>query len=302
MSPNGERDIRQPAVAGQFYPARAEDLRTAITQAFVSPLGPGAVPVIGAGPRQILGVVSPHAGYLYSAAGTAWGLREVAADGRPALVVVLGVNHRGIGASLALSPAAGWATPLGIIPLAHAYDAVWQAAGAVPDARAHAYEHSLEVQVPFLQYLFGELPIVPLAIGDAPLTQVAQLGAALAAVARTTDILIVASTDFSHYIPHAAATERDRLALEQIARVDPEGLLRVVRENGITMCGVLPVTALLFAAREFGALDARVLHYHTSGEVSGDRREVVGYGAAVVRRQAMAQPESPAISTQIRQI
>lgn len=279
-----ERNIRQPAVAGQFYPQQPTELRAMIDECFSSPFGPGPV-TTAEGPHRLLGVVAPHAGYAYSGPGAAWAFAEVARDGRPATVVILGVNHRGIGAPLAVSPASGWATPLGVAPVdtALAERLCTLAPALTPDAAAHRQEHSLEVQVPFLQYLFGEVPILPIAIGDAGLAALQQLGQALGRLAHEQPLLIVASTDFSHYVPRQTAYSQDSLALERIVQVDAPGLLEVVRAHRITMCGVLPVFILLTAARDFPAT-AALLHYHTSGDIVGDPREVVGYGAAAVYR------------------
>ncbi len=279
--------IRRPAVAGQFYPRDPVALREAIEQAFVSPLGPGEFPLLNeGGPRRVMGVVSPHAGYPYSAQGAAWAFREVAVDGRPQATVLLGVNHRGIGAPIALSPDSGWETPLGIAPVATEIGRKLQAldADVVLDARAHASEHSIEVQVPFLQAIFGESLILPLALGHLTFDMVLRLGRALAALAGEYDLLIVASSDFSHYIPHREAEVLDRLALQQIAAVDAAGLIEVVQRRKITMCGVLPVAVMLEAATATGVTTGTILHYHTSGDVTGDRQEVVGYGAAALYR------------------
>ncbi len=281
-----EGEIRPAAVAGAFYPGDAAALRAAVAAAFTDPLGPGGVPAPGAGPRRLLGIVAPHAGYVYSAASAAWAFAEAVRDGRPQAVVILGVNHHGVGAPLALSPAVGWQTPLGIAPVAVELAARLQTLlpDAVPDARAHAREHSLEVQVPFVQVLFGDVPILPLALGRPGIAATVRLGQALARLAAETELLIVASSDLSHYISAEEAARRDGLALACIAALDPQGLLAAVQAEGITMCGVLPVTALLVAATALGATAGRVLHYHTSGDVTDDRREVVGYGAAAVYR------------------
>ena len=280
-----DRSIRQPVVAGRFYPREPEALRAAIEQACYSALGPGAIPQVQNGPRQLCGIVVPHAGYPYSAACAAWSYAAVARDGRPRTAVLLGVNHQSTGAPIALSPAAGWATPLGIVPVDKelATQLCVLDPTVLPDARAHDREHSLEVQLPFLQYLFGELPILPISIGLANDEQVRQLGQALATLAAAYDLLISAITDFSHYVTQSEAETLDRLALQCITAVDAAGLLRVVREHRITMCGVLPVAATLTAAAAAGAT-GMILHYHTSGEVTGDRQEVVGYGAAALYR------------------
>ncbi|HOS44212.1 MAG TPA: AmmeMemoRadiSam system protein B [Armatimonadota bacterium] len=281
-----EGTIRQPAVAGTFYPRDPALLRAQIDEAYRSPLGPGAVPAVNPqGPRRLLGLVAPHAGYPYSAQGAAWGYAAVARDGRPGAAVLLGVNHRGYGAAIALSPDAGWQTPLGIAPVAAALGERLRAldADVVPDARAHLAEHSLEVQLPFLQHLFGAVPILPILIGRAGLDAVLRLGKTLAALARDQELLLIASTDLSHYVPQAVAQRQDQLALQAIAAVQPLQLIDTVRRHEIGMCGVLPVTAVLAAAQVLGAT-ARIVHYHTSGDVTGETDAVVGYGTAVLDR------------------
>lgn len=281
-------DIRPPAVAGAFYEATADRLRAEIEASYTSLLGPGDVPIVGVGPRRLFGIMAPHAGYLYSGAGAAWAYTAAARDGRPAVVVILGINHRGVGAPLALSPAAGWRTPLGVMPVAQQLnEQLLKLDNDLRlDATAHAMEHSLEVQVPFLQYTFGEMPIVPIVIGHVAWPAIERLGAALAHLATQVDLLVVASSDLSHYIPQQQAVALDALALKHLAAVDAEGLLDTVMKNGITMCGVLPTAAMLHAARRGGATYSKILHYHTSGDVSGDLERVVGYGAAAIYHES----------------
>ncbi|MEI7834383.1 MAG: AmmeMemoRadiSam system protein B, partial [bacterium] len=175
-------EIRQPAVAGVFYSGSAEQLKAEISTCFTSPLGPGKLPEIGSGPRKLFGLVAPHAGYIYSGAGAAWAYAAAAGDGRPVAVVILGVNHHGVGAPMALSPAAGWRTPLGVMPVAQQLnDRLIELDEELKhDAYAHAMEHSLEVQVPFLQYTFGEVPIVPIVIGHITWPSIQRLGVAIA--------------------------------------------------------------------------------------------------------------------------
>jgi len=288
MVNDASASIRPAVVAGLFYPDDPRELQQELIRAFLAPLGPGYTPTVATTPasRRIIGVVVPHAGYQYSGAAAAWSYAALAKYGRPAAVVLLGVNHHGVGAPLALSPATGWATPLGVLPLAGTLAARLHelAPGVIPDMRAHAQEHSLEVQAPFLQYLFGEIPILPIAISRATHEQLALLGQALAQLARETDLIIVASSDFSHYITQSQAERLDGLALARIVDIDPIGLYTTVHEHEITMCGVAPVTVMLFAAQALGAQSAQMLHYHTSGDVTGDRRQVVGYGAAAIYR------------------
>lgn len=278
--------IRPAAVAGMFYPGATGALRAAIETAFTSPLGPGAIPTVGTGAQRLLGIVAPHAGYLYSGAGAAWAYAEVARDGRPDAAVILGIDHYAYFASapLALSSADGWATPLGVMPVASELATALREASApvVIDDTAHAREHSLEVQLPFLQYLFGDLPILPIAVGNADTDAVLALGAALAELSRTRRLLLVASTDFSHQVPQAVAREQDARALACIADVDPTGLIDTVRTHDISMCGYLPTAVLLAAARALAIAQGAILHYHTSGDVTGDMQRVVGYGTAAL--------------------
>ncbi|HEX2948881.1 MAG TPA: AmmeMemoRadiSam system protein B [Armatimonadota bacterium] len=282
-----EGAVRQPAVAGMFYPGETAELHQSIVEAFTSPLGPGGMPSVPQTRiRRVFGIVVPHAGYQFSAQGAAWSFAEAAHDGKPQAIVILGVNHRGIGAPLAVSPASGWQTPLGISPVD---DGIRQRllesnAQITADEHAHAMEHSLEVQVPFIQTLFGVTPIVPIVMGHLSRDEVFQLGHTIASIASEMDILVVASSDLSHYISFREAEILDHLALEMIAAIDPDGLLNAVRQREISMCGALPVTAMLVAAREAGVGTAKILHYHTSGDVTGDRQEVVGYGAAALYR------------------
>ncbi|HOF88846.1 MAG TPA: AmmeMemoRadiSam system protein B, partial [Armatimonadota bacterium] len=153
------------------------------------------------------------------------------------------------------------------------------------DDLSHAHEHSLEVQVPFLQYLFGELPILPIAVGHTTRDAVLALGMALATLCAAHDLLLIASTDFSHQVPAEVARERDALALDRIRAVDPLGLLAVVAARDISMCGSLPTAIALVAAKAMGVEDGAVLHYHTSGDVTGDTRQVVGYGAVALQKR-----------------
>ena len=278
--------IRPAAVAGMFYPREPLALREALDAAYRSPLGPGVRSPISTPAREVFGLICPHAGYIYSAPAAAWSFAQISTAARPEAVVLLGVNHRSAGASIALSDVTAWETPLGVVPVAHDLGVRLRELepSVVVDEYAHRQEHSLEVQLPFIQALFGETMILPIVLAHPVWDTVFRLGMALSKLAADHRLLFVASTDFSHYLPQREAEKLDQLALAQIASVDPDGLLAVVQRMGITMCGVLPVTALLIAARGAGIHTGTILHYHTSGDVTGDRQEVVGYGAAVLYR------------------
>lgn len=280
------KSVRLSVVAGQFYPSTAGTLHQAIEQAFLSPLGPGVLPQLRPvrATEKMFGVVVPHAGFMYSAPAAAWAFAELARGGKPEAVILLGVNHRGVGSSIAVSPASGWQTPFGIMPIARQLieELLRDNAMVCSDAIAHAGEHSLEVEVPFLQYLFGKVLLLPIALGHLSFREIVALGTSLADLAKTHDLVFVASSDFSHYLPAEQARCLDMLAIQSIIEIDPQGLWDIVRTKQISMCGVIPVAVMLVAAQIMGIKKGKLLHYHTSGDVTGDQSEVVGYGAVVI--------------------
>ena len=264
---------RRPAVAGQFYPADAQSLRHLIRS---------YCPVVD-GKIAALGVMVPHAGYVYSGAiaGAAFARVRI-----PSKVILLGPNHHGLGARAALFQSGNWHTPLGSVAIDE--DLAGELLTACPfltaDPRAHLAEHSLEVQLPFLQVLAPECRIVPLCLGHLSLEELLELGAALARVlaAHSGEVLMIASSDMTHYEPGAVAREKDERALQRILALDPEGLYRTVRDGRISMCGVLPMVAMLEAARLAGASRVSLVRYGNSGDITGDQSAVVGYAGVVL--------------------
>ena len=265
--------IRQAAVAGQFYPGSPRELNQELNR-----LVPDH-----ASKRAALGVVCPHAGYIYS--GSTAG-RLLSGIDLPQTVVILGPNHHGGGALAALSPEDGWQTPLGTVPIEKRLAAlIQQQIPAVQlDSNAHLREHSLEVQVPFLQYLRPDVRIVPLclAFGDYAGCELLGKGLAAAIHAYGEPVLILASSDMTHYESAQAAKQKDSLALERVLALDARGLVEVCRANRISMCGVIPAAVMLVAVKELGASQAELVAYTTSGEITGDLREVVAYAAVSV--------------------
>ena len=266
---------RQPAVAGTFYPAEPDELTRDLRQLF---RGPEAVP----GPRA-LALMVPHAGYIYSG-GVAAATYSAAVLSRR--IVILGPNHTGAGEPIAVFDEGAWDFPFGEVPidkpLARALLARYP--NARSDARAHLKEHSLEVQVPFLMHLLESISLVPVCVGTLRLPSLLDLGRALADAIREAEgeVLIVMSSDMSHYIPAAEAEKLDRMALERVLAIDPEGLHRVVLEHQISMCGIAPTVAGLEAARCLGAREARLIAYANSGDRSGDFESVVAYAGVAV--------------------
>jgi AmmeMemoRadiSam system protein B len=199
-------------------------------------------------------------------------------------VIVLGPNHTGLGRPAALWPAGGgWRTPLGTVPISLPLTEALAGSPLVErDRAAHLREHSLEVQVPFLAIARPDVEIAGLCLGPLALAECEEVGRVVASAARDHGALVVASSDMSHYIPAAVAAEKDRHAIDRILALDPAGLYRTVRDEGLTMCGVIPATVMLFAARALGATRAELVRYGHSGEVTGDDGEVVGYAGLIV--------------------
>jgi hypothetical protein len=283
--------VRRPAVAGTFYRGDPRALRVEIEDCFTHELGPGAVPVVDPdGPHRIRGVVCPHAGFQYSGAAAAWSYSDLARDGRPDVVVLLGPNHTGLGQAIAVSSAGAWNTPLGDVPVDAALRARLLASvpGAKADDSAHRFEHSLEVQLPFLQYLFGrQVTILPITLRSvsasaAACAETLRLGAlaqALAEALHDRRALIIASNDMTHFEAHDVAAEKDHAVLEKALALDAAQMLRTVDARQVSMCGVLAVATMIQAAALMGAREGRLLKYYTSGDITGDKREVVGYAA-----------------------
>lgn len=266
---------RRPAVAGSFYPAGTEALRTAID----TMMG-GRTP-----PREPLAkaLLVPHAGYIYSGR---IACETYLSSRLPNRLVILGPNHTGEGAPIAVAREGAWRTPLGnaVIDVSLADAILAGCPGARPDENAHRREHSIEVQIPFLQRLVPEFRFVPICVGTQRLTELLDLGRAVADAIRAAedDILILLSSDMSHYVPAAFAERQDRKALERLQALDPEGLHRVVHEEDISMCGVAPAIAGLQAARLLGASSSRLVAYGHSGERTGDVSSVVAYAGVAV--------------------
>jgi AmmeMemoRadiSam system protein B len=268
---------REPAVAGHFYPSDPEELAGEVASFLAGrPAGRAdAVP-----PRHAFGVLSPHAGYVYSGAVAGATFARVAV---PRRVVVLCPNHTGRGERVAAWPGGTWATPLGPVPVDDEMTREIVEAGlATPDREAHRLEHALEVQLPFLQLRRPDLSIAAICLAGLPFSRCEEIGQGLARVASRHRALIVASSDMSHYLPAGVARAKDRLALDRILELDARGLHEVVSREEITMCGFVPATIMVVAAVAQGAREAELVRYANSGEVTGDEGSVVGYAGVVL--------------------
>lgn len=280
------RRTRRPAVAGYFYESDPEALRARIERCFLSKLGPGRLPKVAtAGPRRIKGLVVPHAGYMYSGPVAAHAYLALAEDGVPDTAIVIGPNHTGLGAGISMMADGWWRTPLGDIEIdSELARAIQEKSELIAvDEEAHLNEHSIEVQLPFLAYLYGmRVKFVPICMMLQAYEACVDVGRAVALASRGRNVVIVASSDFTHYESQASAEAKDRLAIEFIERLDPRGLLEVVESRGISMCGPGPVAAMLIASSLLGASSAKLLKYATSGDVTRDYSSVVGYSSILV--------------------
>jgi len=274
--------VRSPAVAGRFYPGRADELRRDIEN-YTALLENSAE----SGRISAIGCVAPHAGYIYSGsvAGAVYSRLEI-----PERCVILCPNHTGKGRPLAVMANTTWQTTLGEVAadgemgrrLLSRFPALEE------DSAAHRGEHAIEVQLPFLQARQPELHIVPITVGTSNFDVLRGLGEALAGVIAEVEeeceekVLIVASSDMNHYESDAVTRVKDRKAIERVLALDARGLWEVVMNEDITMCGFGPTVVMLTAAKLLGATSATLVKYATSGDVSGDYASVVGYAGIIV--------------------
>lgn len=267
--------VRNPAVAGFFYPGDEASLLRAVDDCLAD--APDQT-------QEALVAVSPHAGYMYSGKVAGDVLSRVTIPNR---IVILGPKHRHAGDNSAVSRAAAWRFPFGDVPIdKELAERVVDETNATYDDAAHAEEHSLELQVPLLWRRNPKVRITPIALGGHPVDELKAFGRGLAAAVQKTDepVLIVASTDMSHHIPAAEAEQLDNMAIDRMLALDPRGLYDTVVDNRISMCGFVPTTAAIYAAKELGAKNATLVRYTNSGEVSGDMSQVVGYAGLIISK------------------
>jgi AmmeMemoRadiSam system protein B len=273
--------VRLPCQAGAFYDGRAEPLRKQIADCFLHEFGPGKLPEVAEnGPRRIVGLICPHAGYMFSGPVAAHAYYKLALDGRPDIIVALGPNHTGYGSGLSIMNEGLWRTPLGDVQVdtKTATEIVEKARIVDVDESAHRFEHSIEVQLPFLQYLYhSHFKIVPICFLMQDLLSAKEIGQALAKTLTNKNAVIIASSDMTHYKPQERAMKNDLVALKAVEEMDEAKFYSVVETHDITACGYGPIVALIEAAKAIGAREAKLLCYKTSGDVIGDYSSVVGY-------------------------
>ena len=273
---------RKPAVAGQFYPSEPEELSRLIEGCYTHRLGPGRRPPAQATDAGTVAVLSPHAGYVYSGPVAAHSYLHVSSMRAPDLIVVVAPNHYGVGSGVSIFKEGEWETPLGLMRVdQEAAETLLDACDlASVDPGAHTLEHSLEVQLPFLQMLYGgSVPFLPVSLLFQDIDTSEAVSEALVAVLRGRKAVLVASSDLTHYEPAASAKEKDAALLQQVLKMDVHGFYSTLERLNVTACGYGAIATVMQAARALGLGKAELLKYATSGETSGDNLQVVGYGA-----------------------
>jgi AmmeMemoRadiSam system protein B len=265
---------RSPAVAGQFYHGNSSRLHQQVENYIVK----------GARREKVIAVVSPHAGLVYSGsvAGAVYSSMDF-----PETFILIGPNHTGLGAQVSMMASGEWEIPTGVFRIDEKIS--HKISVYVPlvtkDTKAHMFEHSLEVQLPFIAYFSKDAKIVPIIILSAAVEECKVIGEGIARAVKDigSSVVIVASSDMSHYVPDDIARKKDSKAIDRILSLDPEGLYETVEKEKISMCGYIPVATMLYAAEALGAQSARLIKYATSAEISGDYEHVVGYAGIVLR-------------------
>ncbi len=264
-----------PAVAGQFYPSSAAELKKLIEKFLPK----------NTLKQDVIACILPHAGYVYSGKVAVETVAGVNIKNR---IIILGPNHTGYGADFSITSSGEWATPLGKIKINAllAKSIMANCDFLTEDPVAHQYEHSLEVELPILQYFKSDFEIVPIAILSDNRQMLKKLGAGIAQAVKGSQeeksIMLVASSDMTHYEPQAVAERKDRAAIEAISELNADKLMQKIKELNITMCGYAPAVAVITAAKLLGAKNAKLIKYQTSGDTTGDKTSVVGYAGITI--------------------
>jgi len=266
--------IRQPVVANQFYPGDPAQLEQTVAS---------LTPVVDEKEKiAATAVIMPHAGYVYSGATAGLTISRVHV---PETVIILGPNHHGRGAAVALGTV-DWEMPMGTVPIDQELAAQLLKVSTIitEDEHAHNSEHSLEVQVPFLQFLQKKLKIVPICVSHLFYADCEVVAKDIATVVKAVSrpVLLVASTDMTHYKSREQAAAQDHMAIDKMLAFDPKGLYETVHARQISMCGVIPTVITLLASRALNSNKVELVRYTDSGEASGDTNQVVGYAGLIV--------------------
>jgi len=266
--------IRKPAVAYQFYPGEPQVLQKTIESMVKEK----------AQKEDALAIIAPHAGYIYSGkvAGSVYSAVNI-----PDHIILLGPNHTGLGERVAIMPDGEWEMPCGRVVINHelAHLLMEESNAFSDDSTAHIGEHSLEVQLPFIHHFNPKASIIPVTIMYMDYRGCEELGSTIANAINKykKKVLIVVSSDMNHYESDAVTRKKDRMAIDKILALNPKGLLETVSEEDISMCGIIPATIAIIAAKKMGAKKAELVDYATSGDTSGDYAHVVGYAGILIK-------------------
>jgi MEMO1 family protein len=274
--------VRKPAVAGSFYPRVKSELQQLIRDSYLHDLGPGKLPPARQTSAKIVSVVVPHAGYVYSGPVAAHGFLHVSSLPDPDLIIVVAPNHYGVGSGVSAYDSGTWETPLGSMKVdeASAKEIALDTGIVDFDPVAHKLEHSLEVQLPFLQMIYGDsVPFLPICISFQDQDTTTALAAGVAKVARKRKTVLVASSDLTHYEPAEQARRKDTALISEILKMDPDAFYSTLERLEVTACGYGAISTVMQASKELGLRKAELLKYANSGDTTGDMDQVVGYGS-----------------------
>ncbi|MCK9151353.1 MEMO1 family protein [Methanobacterium alcaliphilum] len=275
--------IRKPAVAGIFYEGDSALLEKRIEWCFQHSLGPGKLPKIGKS-RSIKGAVAPHAGYVYSGPVAAHSYYKIIEDGFPETFIILCPNHTGMGSGVSLFPEGEWITPLGTVQIDEELAGDLINSGIIDaDSTAHSQEHSCEVHIPFLQYFKQDFKIIPISMWMQDLETAQEIANSIIKTtnALKRDVVVIASTDFTHYQPASIALSNDSQVMDAISKMDEKLMYERVANLDVSMCGYGPVATTIITSKLMGATKGEILKYATSGDITEDNSSVVGYGSIV---------------------
>src|SRR5208283_795459 len=264
---------RQPAVAGQFYGGTSPALSHQVSKYILE----------GQEKEKVIAVLCPHAGLMYSGhvAGAVYSSIQF-----PDTFILMGPNHTGLGSPVSMMASGQWEIPTGSFSIDEnlSRKLLQKSPHISEDSKAHLFEHSLEVQLPFIAYFSTKVKIVPITLMTVSLEECEEIGHSVAETIKEdgNNIVIVASTDMSHYVTDDRARKLDGVAIREVLNLNPQGLYTTVQKERISMCGFIPATIMLFAAKALGAKQARLIKYATSGDVSGDYDHVVGYAGIII--------------------
>lgn len=274
--------IRTPAVAGMFYPKETEKLKSLVHDCFLNKYGPGKLPPSN-NTKKIYGVICPHAGYIYSGPIAAHSIYAISSNPIE-LFIIVGPNHWGIGCNIASMKDCNWETPLGIVEInSEAVKELTNISDLIElDFFSHIKEHSLEVQIPILQEVFSnKFKILPISMIDQTKNTAVELGKCIAKIIKKNNAMLIGSSDFTHYEENDFAHKQDMALIKPILNLDVEEFYQVLNSKKITACGYGAIATTMVASKELGATKGELLKYATSGDVTGDKSSVVGYGSII---------------------